>query len=350
MEGPCSKGLMVDREAAEDLKCMLTSLELLDGSKKVIREGEKVIFPVKEGADVRRELSFKGAELVTRRFQPRSKKPRCIKEALEDLLDPHELELIGSSYDIIGGIAVIELPSELSGIKSDIGDVLLRWLPVRTIAVKRSPTLGRKRVKELEVIAGKRDLSTVHKENGLEFSVDLSNVFFNPRLSTERERVRNLCNDEDIIIDMFAGVGPFSITIAARSEKEPRVFAIDINPHAMKHLIRNIRMNGTSGVTAILGDAGKEAPRIAYLQGKADRVIMNLPKSSNTYLVPALESLKPGGTVHYYRLLENDNPLETIRTELNHKWDLEIKDLRKVESYSPSKSIFVADATLRDES
>ncbi len=345
-----SKGIIVAREDAERVKEKLISLNLLDGSRKAARTGEKVIFPLSPGAEKDLKLhSIPGTEMVTHEFEARSTRPRSIQDLLEAVLTPEELELIGSSYDLVGRIAIIDLPPELAGKRKEIGNALLSWLPAETVAIKISETSGSSRVRGLEVIAGERTLRTTHRENGLRFSVDLSRVFFNPRLGTERLRVARAHRRSELVIDMFAGVGPFSITISSFSGVEDHsIFAIDSNMYAIEHLIRNIDLNSAPNVKAIRGDAKRETARIAGEHGLADGIIMNLPKSSNTYLGSAVGALREGGVLHYYRLLSKADPLGEIKRELQPWGQFEVRDWRQVESYSPSRSIFVADAVLSD--
>jgi tRNA (guanine37-N1)-methyltransferase len=341
-------GLKVRPRDGEKVKQLLLSLSLLDGDKRIMRDGDQLIFPIRADADDKLgEIDLPGSELVFHDFQDLKRRPRDIREALSGLVGEDELYLVGSSYDIIGRILVFELPDELSYMAEKIGERLLDWLPVDTVALKTTPTAGEKRVRGLRAVAGSTSLETTHRENGLAFKLDLSRVFFNPRLAGERNRIARLCNDKELVIDMFAGVGSFSITIEKSSILEDSiVVAIDNNQHAYEYLNENARLNRAWGVQPILGDSLNEVPRMASKLGRADAIIMNLPKDSHSFLSPAVIALKENGVLHYYRLLPHEGARKIAEKELASHGRFRIDNFREAEAYSPTKSIYVADARL----
>ena len=341
-----SNGLRVKSRDGEEVKEVLLSSGLLDTGKRVSRCGDYVFFPVTEEKIDLNGLGISG-ELVRRDFDELRRRPRDIREALSSVLRGPELSLVGSSYDIIGRIAVIELAGELQARAGDIGAALLRWLPVDTVAMKTSPTSGEGRVRGLRVIAGSETLETVHVENGLRFKLDLSRVFFNPRLSGERSRVARSCCEASTIIDMFAGVGSFSVSIDRDCPgKGPVIIAIDSNPHAYGCLVENVQLNRAWKIKPVLGDSMEEVPRIAGEVGRVDRIIMNLPKDSHRFLGIAAEALEESGVVHYYRLLPREGARELVEGELSRHGKFRVEVFREVEGYSPSRSIYVADSRL----
>ena len=341
-----SDGIRVKSRDGEAVKEVLLSSGLLDTGKRASRCGDSVFFPVTEGELDLDELGISG-EMVRREFNELRRKPRDVREALSSVLKGPDLSLVGSSYDIIGRIAVVELAGELEARAGDIGAALLEWLPVDTVAMKASPTSGQYRVRELRVIAGSETLETVHVENGLRFKLDLSKVFFNPRLSGERSRIAKSCRGSSRVIDMFAGVGSFSVNIDRECPgKGPVITAIDSNPHAYSYLVENARLNRAWSIVPVLGDSMEEVPRLAGKRGRADRIIMNLPKDSHRFLGTAAEALEESGIVHYYRLLPRKGAREAVEGELSRHGKFRVEVLREVEGYSPSRSIYVADSRL----
>jgi len=343
-------GLKVRTRDGENAKRFLLSLSLFDGDKRVSRAGDYLIFPIRTDAEWDLlDFDLPGSELVFHDFKELNRRPRDMGEALSGLVGEEELSLIGSSYDIIGRILVLELPDEISCMAGKIGNRLLEWLPVDTVAQKTTPTAGEQRVRGLRVIAGSTSLETIHRENGLVFKLDISKVFFNPRLAGERARSARLHSGSRLVIDMFAGVGSFSITIDKLGVMEDSiVIAIDNNRHAYQYLEENVRLNRSWRVRPTLGDSLGEVPRAASKLGKADAIIMNLPKDSIKFLPPAVNALKENGIIHYYRLLPHDGARKIAEEELAAHGMFRIEDFRKAEAYSPSKSIFVADARLID--
>ena len=134
-------------------------------------------------------------------------------------------------------------------------------------------------------------------------------VYKRQRLATERRRLSQQVADKEIIVDMFTGIGPFSISIA--KEHTVKIYAIDINPDAYKYLKENIKLNKPEGtVIPLLGDV-KEV--LKGLNIKSDRIIMNLPGTAWSFLDIAIKSLKSGGVLHYYEFAsEFQIPIDKI--------------------------------------
>ena len=221
-------------------------------------------------------------------------------DVLTEELPPHLLASLPHAADFVGDIAVIEIPTELESYKQKIGEAILATNKrVRTVLAKASAIKGIYRTREFEVIAGEAKTTTVHKEHGCVYHVDLSKAYFSPRLSSEHKRVTMLVNEGETVIDMFAGVGPFAVQTAKQHEKV-HVYAVDVNPDAIELLNKNIAANRVvTKVTPILGDVRKVVHE--RLAGIANRVVMNLPEKAIEYVDVACEAIKPaGGIMHYY--------------------------------------------------
>ncbi|MEM2273608.1 MAG: class I SAM-dependent methyltransferase family protein, partial [Candidatus Bathyarchaeia archaeon] len=254
-------------------------------------------------------------EVFFHKFPRRIKEPKTMLDILEDKLPPHLLGILPRSIDFIGNVAIIEISEELEPYKRLIGEAVLRvYKRVRSVLAKTSAVEGVYRVREYEVIAGSENTETVHKEHGCKYFLDPRKVYFSPRLSYEHYRVASQVHDNEIILDMFAGVGPFSILIAKMHNA--LVYSIDINPDAIEYLTRNIYANSVNGrVIPILGDARKIVQD--RLRGVADRVIMNLPERAAEFIDVACMALKPsGGIMHYYQFSKAPYAVEKVREGL----------------------------------
>ncbi|MEW5760195.1 MAG: class I SAM-dependent methyltransferase family protein [Candidatus Thermoplasmatota archaeon] len=243
---------------------------------------------------------------------------------------------VPSSYDIIGSIAILKFSSELLENKEEICNSIFKINKnVRTIAFDKG-VKGIHRTRELEVLAGVDSLITKHKEFGMVLSMDLRKVYFSPRLATERKRIVDLVNDGETIIDMFAGIGSFSVLIA-KNKKPKKIYAIDINPDAFFYLNENIRLNRISNIVPMLGDAKailEEMRKKGF--GGADRIIMNLPFSGNEFLQTAISTLKENGMIHYYEILEDGKIYDRVK-EIEREYNVRIVNIRNVKCYSPNK-------------
>jgi tRNA (guanine37-N1)-methyltransferase len=96
---------------------------------------------------------------------------------------------------------------------------------------------------------------------------------------------------------------------------------------------------------------------------KADRIIMNLPKSASEFLREALGMLKPrGGIIHFYTV-ESDTSHEALLDKAKDKFrahiqelseelhldSVEVRDARKVKAYAPYTYIIGIDACITNE-
>lgn len=217
--------------------------------------------------------------------------------------------------------------------------------------MKKSAVKGVTRVRELELIAGEDNPITIHKEHGTRLKLDVKNVYFSPRLATERKRVQEACEDGEEVLDMFAGIGPFPIVIA--HEKNVNITAVDINEYAIKYLNENIKLNKlapSAHITAICGDTN-EVAKNELKDKKFDRLIMNLPGLAPEFLDLAVSLCKDGGVIHYYEFSDGfSQGIERaqIACEKQNK-DVEILNTRKVKSSSPGMWHVAIDCKVTDK-
>jgi len=227
-----------------------------------------------------------------------------LKKSLENILTSQESQELISSFDQIGDIIIVKIPNSLLTKKKLIGETLLNEVKIaKSVFYQASAVEGDFRTRNLEILAGEDKTETEYKEFGCKFTVDVENAFFSPRLSTERERIANLVQDGEIVVNMFAGVGMFSIMIAKK--KRCTVYSIDINPVATKLCEKNIISNKIAGnIISINGDASQVIQE--QLKNKSDRTLMLLPERSDEFLESAINATKSGGIIHYYSHIHAD--------------------------------------------
>lgn len=219
---------------------------------------------------------------------------------LRGVLPQKELANVYSSFDIVGEIAIIRLKIPSDKVSKIIADALMSVHGnVKTVLAQTGSVSGEFRLRKLAYVAGERKTATVHKESGCAFSVDLNTCYFSPRLSHERVRIANLVKPEETVVNMFAGVGCFSIVIA-KHRGNSRVYSIDVNPSAVEFMTKNVRLNRVyNKVIPILGEATQVVE--SRLKGYADRVLMLLPEKAFEYLPCAVSALNPtGGWIHVH--------------------------------------------------
>ncbi|MGQ4834416.1 MAG: class I SAM-dependent methyltransferase [Candidatus Asgardarchaeia archaeon] len=339
---------------AERVRKKLKQTKLLSSDFKVFKEGTYVFFPVCDQEKAKKILSesnirFQVISRDTTRQVLRRKTTGRLKDILKGKIPDKIIEYVPSSFDIVGDICIVEIPDTLKDYKYVIArEILSHFKNIKAVFEKASAVSGITRIRKVIHLAGEKRTLTLHKENGCVFYVDISKVYFSPRLATEHLRVAQQVKDNEVVIDMFAGVGPFSILIAKLVKAT--VYAIDINPYAIELLKKNITINKLKGkVIPLLGDAKKIID--FQLKNVANRVIMNLPHSADSFIEDAFKALGPSGIIHFYTVLKGDvidfsnkiNFLESVAKQFNYKL-IKIIEKRKVKEIAPHEYQVVIDA------
>jgi tRNA wybutosine-synthesizing protein 2 len=269
-----------------------------------------------------------------------------LRKALRHVLPPDELRLLPAGFDKIGHVAIISLHPGLLKKQSEIAEQLLKIKGVRTVAIREGPVYGRFRRPRIKVIAGEERTETVHREHGCLFKLDVAKVMFSVGNLFERGRLVKLVGREETVVDMFAGVGQFTIPIAKHAAPR-KIYAIELNPVAFRYLQENATINRVGGIVEpVLGDCEKVAP-----VGIADRVIMGILHVAHKYLPLAIRILKPeGGIIHYHesvpRKIRFERPVARILSAASGG-EVEILKMRVVKKYAPGVDHVVIDAKVK---
>ncbi len=237
--------LKVSASLGDRVRKALLRARLLDTDCKIESEDDMLFFPLLGELETQKIHSIVGSEAFetgVRRFVPVLRTPKTLKDALGGKLTEEEVGLLPRAYDLVGDIAVLEIPDEMSQYKQQIGQAFLAaHKSVSTVLAKKGAVSGITRTREYEFLAGNNKTATVQLEYGCRIAVDLAAAYFSPRLLEEHQRVAKQVNDGELVVDMFTGVGCFALHIARLSSSQ--IVAIDINPEAIKLLEQSIRMN-----------------------------------------------------------------------------------------------------------
>ena len=275
-----SKYIRASKNRGEQTRRELIELGVVDKNLKIRTENDDLLIPVLK--------HIEGYEMGIGDFE-------------DVIIERSPAEILGFSpaYEHIGDIAIIDRQQAQA---QRVAQVLLKQNRIKTVLQAETSVTGEYRTRSVSILAGERRTETLYRENKCRYLIDLSRVYFTPRLSTERARIADKIHDGEIVVDMFAGVGPFSILIAKRSPRA-HVIAIDKNPDAVRYLKENVKLNRVGNVKIIEGDARDAVKEISG----ADHVIMNLPHSAIEFLDAAFGVLKNGGIIHFYAIAhEND--------------------------------------------
>jgi tRNA wybutosine-synthesizing protein 2 len=215
---------------------------------------------------------------------------QLLEQRLRAPLAEHEKLLLPRSWQILGDLVLVNIPSKIVRLKHEIGEALLDLYPRCKSALWDKGVRGSLRTPEIEVIAGS-GTTTVHKENRCKFALDASRVMFSAGNFAERVRMSTIGSNERVL-DMFSGIGQLSIPIAVHACPQS-IVAIELNSVAYRYLRQNIRLNNVDNIVQpILGNCAHVTPNAQF-----DRVIMGHFDACD-YLHKALRSLAPKGVVH----------------------------------------------------
>jgi tRNA (guanine37-N1)-methyltransferase len=259
-----------------------------------------------------------------------------------------EASRIDSGIDIVGDIAVLRETDLDRPAKVKIAAAILENVhSVRCVFEQRGGIEGEFRLRNLAHIGGEDRTVTTHRENGCAFRVDIAQCYFSPRLSTERLRLADAVGQEESVLNMFAGVGPFSIPIAKK--KKARVTSCELNAAACKFHLENDRLNKVDGLIEVVNADAMELPRI--LGKRFDRILMPHPSKANLFLSVALSLAAPRARIHYYRHLPGRDEGEaeaSLRAELTTLLPPKaVYSVRKVREIGPRWLEMAADIVLK---
>ncbi len=329
--------IKVPKNKAEEIRKKAESIGAKDRNRLITTEGDYVIIPILEGF----EGKFKDFELIEQE-NPVFTKEKSIREVLKGKIPSDLQDYIPKSYKILGDIILVKIPDEVTAYSKEIGKALLKIHPKCRSVWRDLGKEGVLRKPNLEFIAGDPEATeTIKLENGCYFKFDVKKVMFSPGNQYEKIRIAKMVREGEVIVDMFAGIGYFSIPIAKLS-KAGKIYAIEINPDSYYYLIENIRLNETKNIIPILGDS-----RFVTPPKVADRVIMG-HINCHGFIEIAINSLREDGYIHYHEavpLAVKDRPikrLEGVASRLNK--NIKILSFRKVKNYSPGVIHAVVDA------
>ena len=201
-----------------------------------------------------------------------------LRRIAEEVYGPEKSKSIWKRIDIVGDIAIIKRPfnMDVEELKPLAEKLLEKLSYIKSVWAASSPVEGAYRLRDYVHLAGEKRSWTIHREYGCSFLVDITRVYVSPRLSYEHYRIAKLVKPGEVVINMYAGAGQFSIMIACHSAAR-KVYSIDINPDAYYFMVRNIEMNRVENiVTPLLGDAAWIVPKLLY--STATRILMPLPE------------------------------------------------------------------------
>ena len=328
MERPC---VVVARESGETTRQRLAEADAIDQEFGISGADGKLYIPVTDPDAVPEDLEIVQHDVPARTPQ----------RTPADLLGEEP------TYERLGDVVLVDEDDPERA--AEIAEAIMESdIPVRSVLNRDSKVKGETRVRDWKVLAdeGERPpTETVHREYGHEFAVDVSEVYFSPRLATERNRVVQQVEPGEHALDMFAGAGPYAIPMA---DAGAEVVACDINPEAIEYLRENAERNKVADrITAHVGDVRELTDEYADW---ADRLVMNLPHTAAEFADAAVAFAGDSCVVHLYDIQHEDAPFERARGALEDatgdEYEVTTLEERVVRSYAPHELNVCLDARL----
>src|SRR3989344_6443766 len=263
---------------------------------------------------------------------------------LEKNLNESKMKILPASCRFIGRVVILKLPRQLLKKKKTIGQAVLKLFPyMRTVCVEKKIS-GLSREPKIEVIAGQKKTETILTEHGCRLILDPAKVMFSVGNKFEKEMLMKICKRGETIVDMFAGIGYWTIPIAKFCGPK-KIVAIDKNKTAVEYLRRNCVLNKVQNKVQILRGDCKDFSHILEL--KADRIIMGWIFETEKFLPAALQIAGKKCAIHFHRILHpSELPAlkkKILRIAKKQKCKIKFSALREVKTYSPRQRHYVID-------
>ncbi|MCS7110048.1 MAG: class I SAM-dependent methyltransferase family protein [Candidatus Caldarchaeum sp.] len=255
-----------------------------------------------------------------------------------------------ASVKFLGSVALVRLPKD-SGIEVErlAAKILERNRAVKTVLLIEKVD-GVFRVPVVRHVAGSTETETVVKEDGIVYKLDAAKLMFSLGNSFERRRMRKLPEPGEVVVDMFAGVGQFTIPVAKSAASH--VHAFELNPIAYQYLVENIRLNHVEDKVSVYNlDCRKALEK--GLAEKADRVLMGYLWGTAEFVETAYRLIKPsGGVIHFHEVGETVEGWTGLYEKCRKAaeklgYQVELLGKRAVKTYSPKFSHWVLDLRVR---
>jgi tRNA wybutosine-synthesizing protein 2 len=244
-------------------------------------------------------------------------------------------------WEYVGDVVILKIGEACLPHGKRIGKAYADILGAKTVCADMNGIAGELRRPSTEVLFG-NNTESVRLENGILYEFDVSRIMFASGNIDERHRMKELDCKGETVVDMFAGIGYFTLPISKFTGAR-KVFACEKNPDSYKYLIRNVQRNDVCDkAVPILGDN-----RNILGKGFADRVVMGYVQKTSVFLPKALEIVKRGGMIHYhdtFYINEYKKRIEEIFSSAGA--DFEVERTKEVKSFAPSVSHYVADVKI----
>ncbi|CAH9106433.1 unnamed protein product [Cuscuta epithymum] len=284
-----------------------------------------------------------------------------MKESVVSLISQRGLPLqlldqLPSRWERLGDIVVLPRTCfkdpQWDSIGTELWSAVAKSLGARRLARQGRISPSGTRDSNLEMLIG--DNGWVHhRENGILYSFDATKCMFSWGNLCEKLRMAHLDCTDEVIVDLFAGIGYFVLPFLVRANAK-LVYACEWNPMAIEALRNNLEENLVADRCVVLeGDNRIVAPK-----GVAHRVCLGLLPSSEGSWVTAVRTLREeGGVMHIHGNVKDSEEvswtqhvlqsIEDIARSEGRVWDISVEHTERVKWYAPRIRHLVADVRCR---
>ena len=335
----------VGRLEAESVRKRLNAKGYVRKDVRIIVLGEYVLLPLTEKVDDK-VIGTEGLVIVD--GYPRERE--CYRAPFdiirEELALPDKLaDLLPYKWELLGDVLIVKFPEPLRPYLKRIAKEYAAELGAKTVLDERGYIDGVHRTPRMEIVYG-HDTETVHHEGAILYKLDAAKLMFSSGNFDEKKRMGELDCRVETVIDMFAGIGYFTLPLAKLAHAE-RVIACEINPLAHSYLRQNLVLNGVESIVeTYLGDN-----RTLPYEDIADRIVMGYIGSTEASLPKAMELIKKGGIIHYHDVCSIDEipgkMVDAFKAAAGER-RFQVLQVKEVKAFAPCKSHMVMDVKVLD--
>ena len=207
----------------------------------------------------------------------------------------------------------------------------------------------------VELLLGEDDW-VIRREHGIDFGYNFTQCMWSAGNVTERGRIANSNHEGERILDLYAGIGYYTLPFLSEGAIGPsgergkgrgatHVVACEWNPIALKALRWSLSANGLSNRCTIIEGDNREQE----FQAEFDRINLGLLPSSEDGYAIAIQALKPeGGVLHVHGLSSDGNEEEwganLVQTlEKLGPYSCYVEHIERVKWYAPHQRHIVVD-------
>ncbi|OIO62575.1 hypothetical protein AUJ83_02650 [Candidatus Woesearchaeota archaeon CG1_02_33_12] len=326
--------IKVPLRKAENLKNYLLDNCFFNKEYEISKDKNFIYFPINEKKNLKKKFPF--IEFVSKELKGTHK--LTIRDLLKDKLTKKELNLVPSAFDVIGGIIILEIKQGIVKKEKIIAEAFLKLNKnIKTVAKKEGIHKGVYRVQKLKILAGISKKETIYKENNVKIKLDVENVYFSPRLSSERKRIMTLVKPKESILVMFSGCGPYPLVLS-KNTKAKEVYGVEINPIAHKYALENLKLNKLNNISFYCGDVKEILPKMGFdkfaLKSRWDKKHLESKVKQNPFMI---EFYTPKGDI------ESDKTVKKIDQSIKKLAKKQIKIMIHMPlAYKDEKDISLA--------